>query len=192
MSLPTYKRVLIELVTTEDCTTRQGYIKALQDLQNPISSATQLVTGTIIDQSDRLEALATSGVKVVTIDERRGPGSFGFGGNPSVRLQRTCAVMGMDDPEGDAETGVPAMIRSSMAVMTGLSSRIPSTPKTGTESTRVSPSSIPPNYRRPHSAGSTHNRLQPAKGETHHDSYLPSHLRRPLPLRIGSEVGTTR
>ncbi len=65
------------------------------------------MTGTIIDQSDRLEALATSGVKVVTIDERRGPGSFGFGGNPSVRLQRTCAVMGMDDPEGDAETGVP-------------------------------------------------------------------------------------
>jgi hypothetical protein len=107
MSLPTYKRVLIELVTTEDCTTRQGYIKAIQDLQNPISSDTQLVMGTVIDQSDRLEALATSGVKVVTIDERRGPGSFGFGGNPSARLQRTCVVMGMDDPEGDAETGAP-------------------------------------------------------------------------------------
>ena len=107
MSLPTYKRVLIELVTTEDCTTRQGYIKALQDLQNPISSDTQLVTGTVIDQSDQLEALATSSVKVVTIDERRGPGTFGFGGNPGVRLQQTCAVMGMDAPEGDAETGAP-------------------------------------------------------------------------------------
>lgn len=107
MSLPTYKRVLIELVTTEDCTTRQGYIKALQDLQNPISLDTQLVTGTVIDQSDQLEALATSSVKVVTIDERRGPGTFGFGGNPGVRLQQTCAVMGMDAPEGDAETGAP-------------------------------------------------------------------------------------
>jgi hypothetical protein len=107
MSTPTYKRVLIEMITTEDCTTRQGYIKALQDLQNPISLDTQFVTGTVIDQSDKLESLAASGVKVVTIDERRGPGSFGFGRDPSARLQRTCAVMGMDDPEGDAETGYP-------------------------------------------------------------------------------------
>lgn len=48
MSSPLFKRVLIELITTEDCTTRQGYLKALQDLQNPISSDSQLVLQTVM------------------------------------------------------------------------------------------------------------------------------------------------
>jgi hypothetical protein len=106
MSTYTFKRVLIEMITTEDCTTRQGYIKALQDLQNPINMDSQLVRGTVIDRSDLLEGIAASSVKV-TLDETRVCGFFGFGANPSVGLDRACIVMGMDDPQGDAATGAP-------------------------------------------------------------------------------------
>jgi hypothetical protein len=110
MSTDSFKRVLIELITTEDCTSRQGYIKALQGLQDPINMDTQLVRGAVIDRSDLLEGLAASSVKV-TLDQSRIWGTFGSGAKSNNGLHRACVVMGMDEPEGDredsAETGAP-------------------------------------------------------------------------------------
>lgn len=105
MATYNFKRVLIEFITTEDCTTREGYNKAIEGLRSITSMDTQLVRGTVIDRSDLLEGIAASSVKV-TLDEDRVCGVFGFGAGNG--LQRACTVMGMDDdPVGDAETGGP-------------------------------------------------------------------------------------
>jgi hypothetical protein len=104
MATYNFKRVLIEFITTEDCTTREGYNKAIEGLRSITSMDTQLVRGTVIDRSDLLEGIVASSVKV-TLDESRVCGVFGLGASDG--LHRACAVMGMDDPEGDVETGAP-------------------------------------------------------------------------------------
>ena len=93
-SNPNFRRIVMDVVTTEDITSKEGFARMLNELRDPLNMDSQLVMGSVVDHSATLEQICYSAVRPIPSFSF---GTFGHGDHkPEAAIERACMTMGMD------------------------------------------------------------------------------------------------